>query len=806
MKLTFYLSSTILYMVLLWMSSCATTPSIDTDPQFEFCVNGTLLTSDMPIWELKSQDTLLLNNGGIQTTRTFEGLREWEGLMVMIDCQRFDDSPLKRERIRLKSSKKEAFRLTNLNGKNHFIFPKYVFDIGEHNICVEEMRMGSYGMEILPDFNKEYTYDNRPSRNLAGCHMFHTDHLKYELSEDSTVSVKGPFMVANTSAGKIVTSYEHASQDKTYIRRNDNNIKNESIVDLGQGLEEDSLYLPQDDDFWFIASNVSLSAGQCTVWQNIRRGGYLDGETIPCEECWESVWSTIAVIPENQDHFSLIKDYVLTKITDNPQARKPEFYYNTWGMQRDSGSDYEDLRNVFTEKRILEEIESAAELNVDIFVFDDGWQEKIGEWKPNKQKLPNGFAPLIEAVRNKGMTPGVWVALAGVDSTSERYKQHVEWAVRSMDGRRLDVQWGHPAFDIVSEFYDLLLEDHKWLIDQGIRFFKWDGLNTFNSFQPGLGHGSEQYSKKERIDRYNYLMPFYVVKLMRELREYCPDIMIEIDLTEPERAMVGLMPLQEGKFFWMNNGASGYGDYSTLRTKSMRNIINQTNWLLPPEIFTFATYPHNMAPAYAQRYNINTSIIGGYGFWGNLRKMRSADRVKVGSVVAKAKKVIPHVAGKQLEITGLIGATPELYVQKNVDSGYGIISGFSGSAVEYPYTCKMDNKKLLGVLNHAYKCNDEGIHFNFQFTIPDDTREAFMIGNDGSGVTVLSSTGWLDDLTYSNDNLTITSGNESTVVVRIPSDKDVSECTNAQMRRLSDDKVEIKLQARKKAILHFTNR
>lgn len=55
---------------------------------------------------------------------------------------------------------------------------------------------------------------------------------------------------------------------------------------------------------------------------------------------------------------------------------------------------------------------------------------------------------------------------------------------------------------------------------------------------------------------------------MAELTAYEPGLVIEIDVTEDRHSMVGLAMLAEGKFFWMNNGASGYGDYSQYRAKS----------------------------------------------------------------------------------------------------------------------------------------------------------------------------------------------------------------------------------------------
>ncbi len=103
---------------------------------------------------------------------------------------------------------------------------------------------------------------------------------------------------------------------------------------------------------------------------------------------------------------------------------------------------------------------------------------------------------------------------------------------------------------------------------------------------------------------------------MKELRKYNNDVVIEVDLTEPERCMIGLMPLQEGIFFFINNGASAYGDYSTYRTKSMRTVINDYGHFFPKELFTYAVYPHDVAPYHAQHYNINNTLIAGHGFWG----------------------------------------------------------------------------------------------------------------------------------------------------------------------------------------------
>ena len=69
----------------------------------------------------------------------------------------------------------------------------------------------------------------------------------------------------------------------------------------------------------------------------------------------------------------------MNKICEKPASRVPEFYYNTWGMQR--AVPYGQLREVLTYETLSKEIDYAAQLGVDIFVIDDSWQKKFGQWE-----------------------------------------------------------------------------------------------------------------------------------------------------------------------------------------------------------------------------------------------------------------------------------------------------------------------------------------------------------------------------------------------------------------------------------------
>lgn len=734
----------------------------DGAPLFEFSVNGRTVSSDMPLWTYSGMEEQHLSNGGTIATYKFEGRRELRGLTLLLDREYFPEGAFIRERLRLESEKPGKFRLTDVGGRNHFIFPRYTF-IGRGSKEVTEIRMGSYGLEVLQDYDTTRTDDRRPRRNLATCHMFHPDFRTHDVEVGDTCEVKGPFLLMDSDNARILTSYEHASQDISYMTGKSSGA-DASISDAFQGVQGESETVT-DDDLWFIATRFSRGNDSRTLQWHIRRGGYLDGEAIPSGSCYETVWSTLTVLSPEESPTDAIKDYLLDRISDNKESRKPHFYYNTWGMQRDFTPD---MREAFTQERIAREIRYAAETGVDIFIFDDGWQQTMGDWRANSERLPGGLEPLVDSVRSHGMIPGVWLSLMGIDPDTERAEEHPEWIITDMNGEPYAAQWNFPAFDLVGGFYDCILEDLKRLTDCGIRFFKWDAINTFNSALPGLGHGGPEYSRKERIDRYNYLLPFYVTKLMRELREYCPDVVVEIDLTEPERALIGLMPLQEGKFFWMNNGASGYGDYSTFRTKSMRNSINAMGCLLPPELLTYAVYPHNKAPYSAQRYNTNTILQAGHGIWGDLSAMSCKEREYVGNQIGKAKRVLEHTAGRPLKISGQIGAAPETYLQAAPEKGYALFTAFSGSPAEHTEYIDVDTEQVLGVLNHAYREEGGRIRLDLQFAAADDTREAFVVGNGGCGVRVLSSTGWIDRLEADGGRLSVRCGSDSHLRIKLP--------------------------------------
>jgi len=165
-------------------------------------------------------------------------------------------------------------------------------------------------------------------------------------------------------------------------------------------------------------------------------------------------------------------------------------------------------------------------------------------------------------------------------------------------------------------------------------------------------------------------------------------------------------------------------------------------------------------------------LVAGHGFWGNLNMMKPEQRIRVGALVEKSKRVLPYIIDLPIEVSGNIGTSPEIHTYVKNNSAAGQVIAFSGSAVESPATIQVNTENCLGVINHSFSTSPGSIHLPFQFTRPDDTREAFILPNHGTGIGIESCTGWIEDLSLDiqNKSLTIIPGNQCEIILRIPPD------------------------------------
>jgi len=710
-------------------------------PYFEFVLNGQLISSNDQSWIYKSKSERKMTNGGTEYVLQFEGTKEpVDGLQIKLYQQVFPQSSLMREKLELHAND-GSFRLNKLNNKLHFKFPGYSIQNSNNNpVELTEIRMASFE-------KKPITFGDRKKGN----HMYYPDMSQASLS-DKTKTVKGPVSIISNGEISWLTAYEHASQDDLKGMLDEQKLGVGNLInDAMQGTKGVFSFPVSEDDFRFLGISSQCAKNNINVSVDIIRGGYLDGEIIDNGHSYSTVWTATGFYPGDnpEDGKEMIRNYLFNQICEKPASRTPEYYYNTWGLQRNDKT--KPLRGILTYDRIFEEIEYAAELGVDIFVLDDGWENAHGEWFPNKERLNKGLAPIKERLDKYGMKLGLWFSPMGIDSTTRRYKEHPEWVIKDSEGNPIAAQWGHPAFDFVSGFFDLFIDDCKKLIDEGCRFMKWDAINTFYSDLPNLKHGSDKYSPDEVRARYEYLLPVYVTRAMEILTDYEPGLVIEIDLTEARRCMVGLAPISQGKLFWMNNGASWYNDYSTYRSKSMRIIASEFAGIIPLELFTYANYPQNITGN--MKYNVNNSLLAGHGFWGNLQLMNETDRKWAGNQVKQSKKVLPFLVNVNPTVEGKVGDSPEIYSIVNSRESAGQVIVFSEEPVNTEINTEIMPEKMLAALNSKYSIENKFLKIPVDLQEKESSVAIIILPNDGTGVSIVSSTSEISSAELVNGEL-----------------------------------------------------
>ena len=124
-----------------------------------------------------------------------------------------------------------------------------------------------------------------------------------------------------------------------------------------------------------------------------------------------------------------------------------------------------------------------------------------------------------------------------------------------------------------------------------------------------------------------------------------------------------------------------------------------------------------------------------------------------------------HTAGYPLQVSGQIGSIPEVYIQSNYDDGWAIMTAFCGGPARHSQTIELNADKVLGVLNHSYRLENNGVAVNLEFPCADESREIFVVGNDSLPVRILSSTGWLDNITISGNTVCIKAGSDTDIIV-----------------------------------------
>lgn len=113
-----------------------------------------------------------------------------------------------------------------------------------------------------------------------------------------------------------------------------------------------------------------------------------------------------------------------------PESDYPWVGYCSWSASLDENSPFNEKEThpwFPTEKNLLSQVEAAAELGCEFFLWDHGWFPQKGNWWCDPRRFPQGPKPLVDAVKKKGMKLGLWFGFGNADETSEVIRAHPDW-------------------------------------------------------------------------------------------------------------------------------------------------------------------------------------------------------------------------------------------------------------------------------------------------------------------------------------------------------------------------------------------
>jgi alpha-galactosidase len=238
---------------------------------------------------------------------------------------------------------------------------------------------------------------------------------------------------------------------------------------------------------------------------------------------------------------------------------------------------------------------------LDIFQVDDGFTPEMGDWLSFKPQFPNGIAPIMGEAREKGFTPGLWIAPFMVGNRSRLFAEHPDWVVRSRkDGKPLAPMtfYGEFRWHKRSEEYYVLDITHPeaaayirrvfrtWAKEWGCGYFKADFMHLGSTYGP-----DEAVWHQDGLTRIEIWM-----MMLRLIREEIGEARLLL-CGSPIWAPVGYA---EGMRIGRDVGVSWSGHYSAqslLRDQTARGYANGILWQSDPDCILLRSNFHELSDA-----------------------------------------------------------------------------------------------------------------------------------------------------------------------------------------------------------------
>ncbi len=277
----------------------------------------------------------------------------------------------------------------------------------------------------------------------------------------------------------------------------------------------------------------------------------------------------------------------------------------------------------------------AADVGVERFVLDDGWfkgrihdKAGLGDWEVDRNKYPDGLAPLIRHVIARGMEFGLWVEPEMVNSDSDLMRAHPDW-ILGIHGRNQPLGRAQYILDLTRpEVFETIFQQLDALLRQyPISYLKWDAnRDVSHGFSAGR---PASFAQTQALYR-----------LLDRVRDAYPEVEIEACASGGARADYAM--LSRAERIWTSDCNDPYDRQMIQRGFSI---------FFPPEVMGCHIGPrraHTTGREASTAFRAYTAFFGHMGIEANLLSLSAQERAQVAAIIREHKRWRDHLSHAQI--------------------------------------------------------------------------------------------------------------------------------------------------------------
>lgn len=294
------------------------------------------------------------------------------------------------------------------------------------------------------------------------------------------------------------------------------------------------------------------------------------------------------------------------------------------------------------EEGMAQMMKDIASMGGELFVMDDGWfgekyprkndSSSLGDWKVDKNKLPNGIEGLLAEAKKNGIKFGIWYEPEMANTVSELFEAHPEWVitapnrdlVQGRGGTQVVLDLANPKVqDFIVGLFDELMTKYP-----EIDYVKWDANMAI------MNHGSNYLTADNQSHMYiEYHRGFESV--CKRIRAKYPDLTIQACASGGGRANYGVMPYFDE--FWVSDN-----------TDALQRVYMQwgTSYFFPAVAMAShisASPNHNTFRITPLKYRIDVAMSGRLGMEIQPKNMTDEEKDLCRKAIADYKVIRPVV-------------------------------------------------------------------------------------------------------------------------------------------------------------------